>query len=168
MIANSNLANQSQRIVLCSNSSYCCNCCIKNGSRSAHKRNLSNNTLIQQSNNNMKLLLISGFVVSGVYASGSYYEPYTYTSLRGSAFTDSLSTSTARNLQNDPFSRIHCSWNSRYTRHNILQQCARRDDGHYWPYECDDGRSMCCTESYINEPNLRNFGRCTRVPGGPL
>ena len=116
----------------------------------------------------MKLLLISilGFVVSGVCASS--YEPYTYTSLRGSAFTDSLSTSTARNLQNDPFTRIHCSWNSRYTRQNILRQCARRDDGHYWPYDCEDGRSMCCTESYINEPNLRNFGRCTRVPGGPL
>ena len=72
-------------------------------------------------------------------------------------------TSDAQNLN-----RIDCKWDSRNTRNNILQRCERRNDGRNWPYSCADGRQVCCTESYINEPTLDNFGgTCRRVPGGP-
>ena len=64
--------------------------------------------------------------------------------------------------------RIDCKWDSRNTRNNILRRCERRNDGRNWPYSCEDGRQICCTESYINQPNLDNFGgTCRRVPGGP-
>lgn len=63
--------------------------------------------------------------------------------------------------------RISCQWDSRNTRNNIVRRCDNRKDGKHWPYSCDDGRQVCCTESYINEPDMKDFGTCVRVQGGP-
>ena len=78
-----------------------------------------------------------------------------------------VSSTSIVNAQQNPLNRISCSWDSRNNRNNIVQRCDRRNDGRNWPYSCEDGRQVCCTESYINEPDMKEFGTCERVVGGP-
>ena len=105
----------------------------------------------------MKLLLLASASLA-ISATHAYDDSSSTTSLRGGL--DFLASPSDLN-------RISCKWVSNYHQRNIVGQCASRPDDKNYPYYCDDGRAICCDASYIDEPNLNNFGKCTRVEGGP-
>ena len=47
---------------------------------------------------------------------------------------------------------------------DMASLCAARDDMYTEPYECDDGRNACCTDSDLDNPSMPKFGgQCHRV-----